>query len=134
MPKGARTVAELDRAVAILHTRDATRARAIRALRGDVDRIEDLVERTERLERAMWGERRRPMTAEEKAALRAAVNAEWTKKYSVTPARRMPWPFDAPLSPAPTDSTPTLPRRIAGAAHRIARSFTQAVRGWIRTA
>lgn len=45
MSKGARTVADLDRAVAILRTRDATRARAIKALRGDIDRIEALLDR-----------------------------------------------------------------------------------------
>lgn len=40
MSKGARTVAELDRAVSILRTRDSARARELKALRGDIDAIE----------------------------------------------------------------------------------------------
>jgi hypothetical protein len=75
VPRGAKTIAELEHAVALLRTRDAAQARAIKALRGDVDRIEAMIERADT------------------------------------------------LSPACPNSTPLLPRRIAGAAQRIARSF-----------
>jgi hypothetical protein len=40
MAKSIRTVAELAKAVAILKTRDAARAREIKALRGDLDIVE----------------------------------------------------------------------------------------------
>lgn len=43
MSKGARTVAELDRAVSILKTRDSSRARELKALRGDLDVIEKIL-------------------------------------------------------------------------------------------
>lgn len=45
MARGAHTVAELAKAVALVKTRDARRTREIRALRGDVDRIEALLMR-----------------------------------------------------------------------------------------
>lgn len=40
MSRGARTVAELDRAVAILRTRDSARARELKTVRADIDAIE----------------------------------------------------------------------------------------------
>lgn len=43
MSKGAATIAELHKAVAILKTRDSARAREIKALRGDIDRVEALI-------------------------------------------------------------------------------------------
>ena len=43
MTKGARTLAELDRAVSILRTRDSARARELKALRGDLDAIERIL-------------------------------------------------------------------------------------------
>lgn len=43
MTKGARTLAELDRAVSILRTRDSARARELKALRGDLDAIEKML-------------------------------------------------------------------------------------------
>lgn len=43
MSKGARTVADLDRAVSILKTRDSARARELKAIRGDLDAIERIL-------------------------------------------------------------------------------------------
>ena len=43
MTKGARTVAELDRAVSILRTRDCARARELKALRADLAAIEQML-------------------------------------------------------------------------------------------
>lgn len=40
MSKGARTAAEIDRAVSILRTRDSARARELKALRADLDALE----------------------------------------------------------------------------------------------
>lgn len=45
MSKGARTVVELEREVALLKTRDARRSREMRALRGDLDAIERMLAR-----------------------------------------------------------------------------------------
>mgnify|MGYP000970493377 CR=1 FL=1 len=54
MTKGARTLAELDRAVSILRTRDSARARELKALRGDLDAIERaLTDEREALLRAL---------------------------------------------------------------------------------
>lgn len=43
MSKGARTLAELDRAVSILRTRDCARARELKALRADLAAIEQML-------------------------------------------------------------------------------------------
>lgn len=43
MSKGARTVAELDRAVSILKTRDSARARELKLLRGDLEAVERML-------------------------------------------------------------------------------------------
>jgi hypothetical protein len=125
VPRGAKTVAELEHAVALLRTRDAAQARAIKALRGDVDRIEAMLER----------QACDPLTAGAAKLARGEVNLDslFDGEVSLPPAHRFewhinPWPIkgserQAPLSPACPNSTPPLPRRIAGAAQRIARSF-----------
>lgn len=45
MSKGARTVGELEKAVALLRTRDSARAREIRAVRAEISAIEQMLDR-----------------------------------------------------------------------------------------
>lgn len=73
MTKGARTVAELDRAVSILRTRDSARARELKALRGDLDAIE------------------RQLTAEREAMLRALADNPLPAANSTPPSSSHSW-------------------------------------------
>ena len=45
MSKGAKTIMDLDRELAAIRKRDTLRSRDIKALRGDIDRVEQLLAR-----------------------------------------------------------------------------------------